>query len=45
MANNSLWVLDELKNWLKEEISFAGSPKEVDILESVSLKITELETE
>jgi len=45
MANNSLWILEELKKWLKEEIDFAGSTKEIDILESVSQRISELETE
>ena len=43
MVNNSMWIIEELKRWLKEEIEFAEYEKELEVLESVSRKITELE--
>ena len=45
MANNSLWILEELKKWLKEEMDFAGSTEEFKALGLVFQRITELENE
>ena len=44
MANNSLWILEELKQWLKNESYSSGDIAEICILESVRDKIIELET-
>jgi len=44
MANNSSWVLEELKEYLKKEIILKkDSIKEKDILESIYQKVFELE--
>lgn len=45
MANNSLWILEEFKKWLKNEIAFAEDIEEICTLEHVARKITELENE
>jgi len=45
MANNSLWILEELKKWLKHESDFSEDIAEICTLESVSQKISELEND
>jgi len=45
MANNSLWILEELKKWLKVESDSSEDIAEIRTLEFVAQKIYELETD